>query len=55
MTGTGAGAGSVLAQLQAYIPTLGKDVLVVVGLLVAMGFGIALFRKGVQWFRGLVK
>lgn len=55
MTGSGAGAGSVLNALKTYIPTLGKDVLIVIGLLIAMGFGIALFRKGVQWFRGLVK
>lgn len=55
MSGYGLGIASVEKLLAGYLPTIGSDVAVIVGGLIAMGLGVALFRKGVHWFRGLVK
>ena len=55
LSGYGLGIGSTLTSLSGYLPTIGKDAAIVVGGLIAMGLGVALFRKGLHWFRGFVK
>lgn len=55
MDGYGLGVSSTLSSLQGYLPTLGKDAAIIVAGMVTMGLGIALFRKGLHWFRGFVK
>lgn len=55
MSGFGLGISSVESSLAGYLPTVGKDAAIIVGGLIAMGLGVALFRKGLHWFRGFVK
>jgi hypothetical protein len=54
MSGYGLGVASSLTSIQTYLPTIGKDAAIIVGAMVAMGLGVALFRKGLHWFRGFV-
>lgn len=55
MSGYGLGINSVKGLLVGYLPTIGSDAAIIVGGLVAMGLGVALFRKGLHWFRATVK
>lgn len=55
VSGYGLGVASALSSIKGYLPTIGSDAAIVVGGLIAMGLGVALFRKGLHWFRGFVK
>ena len=55
VSGFGLGIGSVQTILSGYLPTVGRDAAIIVGALIAMGLGVALFRKGLHWFRGFVR
>ena len=54
VSGYGVGVSSTVSSLSGYLPKIGGDVLIIVGAFVAMGLGVALFRKGLQWFRKTV-